>query len=307
MELRHLRYFIAVAEELHFGRAAERLRMTQPPLSQQIQQLEEELGVALFRRDSRHVALTDAGKVFLDHARRTLGESDEAIAEARRADRGEIGSLRIGFAANAAHEALPAIVRRYRAEYPRVRLTLHELASGEQVEALRERRLDVGFLSQALPKDEFQSKPVLRDRLLVALPAGHPLAAQEVVRIAQLREQPWLVFPREYSPAVFDMLTSAFDRAGGRPQVAQEARYTATLVSFVSAGMGFCFVSGFNRHLPRPGVVFLPVDDAALHLDLSVAWRTDNASAVLGGFLSVVDEYLAERARPARARSATAG
>lgn len=299
MELRHLRYFVAVAEELHFGRAAERLRMTQPPLSQQIQQLEEELGATLFRRDSRHVALTDAGKVFLDHARRTLADAEDAVTEARRADRGEIGSLRIGFAANAAHEVLPEVVRRYREGFPHVRLGLQELASGEQVEALRERRIDVGFLSQDVPADEFQTRHILRDHMLVALPDGHRLAAGEVVRLEDLREEPWLVFPRQNSPAVFDLIAGAFDRVGGRPVVAQEARQTATLVSFVSAGMGFCFVSGFNREIPRRGVSYVPVDDPSLHLDLRVAWRTDSASAVLGGFLSVVDAYLAARQRSA--------
>ena len=295
MELRHLRYFVAVAEELHFGRAAERLDMTQPPLSQQIHQLEEELGASLFRRHARGVALTDAGKVFLGRARKILEDAGIAAEDARRADRGEFGELRLALTFNAAWAVLPAIVRRYRELYPAVRLHLHELATGEQIDAFRAGQIDAGFINLPIPDDEFQWRPVGRDRLVAAVPVSHELASRSRVPLADLAALDWLTAPRRASPKVHDRIAAAFEAGGRIPRIAQEARYSWTLLSFVAAGMGFALVSSNLASVRREGVSFVELEEeAGLDLELALAWRSDAASGVLGGFVAVADSWAAE-------------
>jgi DNA-binding transcriptional LysR family regulator len=295
MELRHLRYFVAVAEELHFGHAAERLNMTQPPLSQQIHQLEEELGAALFRRHARGVALTDAGKVFLGRARTILEDAARAAEDARRADRGEFGELRLALTFNAAWKVLPAIVRRYREQYPAVRLHLDELATGEQIDAFRAGQIDAGFLNLPIPDQEFQWRAVGRDRLVAAVPAGHDLATRGRVPLTDLAQLDWLTAPRRASPKVHDRIAAAFEAGGRMPRIAQEARYSWTLLSFVAAGMGFALVSSNLASVRREGVAFVELDaQIELDLELALAWRSDAASGVLGAFVAVAEAWAAE-------------
>lgn len=295
MELRHLRYFVAVAEELHFGHAAERLNMTQPPLSQQIHQLEEELGAALFRRHARGVALTDAGKVFLERARTILADATHAAEDARRADRGEFGELRLALTFNAAWKALPAIVRRYRDLYPAVRLHLDEMATGEQIDAFHAGQIDAGFLNLPIPDQEFQWRAVGRDRIVAAVPAGHSLATRGRVALDELAELDWLCAPRHVSPKVHDRIAAAFEAAGRVPRIAQEARYSWTLLAFVAAGMGFALVSSNMASVRREGVAFVEIEgDVGLELELALAWRRDAASAVLGGFVAVAEAWASE-------------
>src|SRR3954453_15892050 len=202
MELRHLRYFVAVAEELHFGRAARRLQLAQPPLSRQIQGLEQELGVRLLERTKRHVELTPAGKVFLEHARKLLTEADHAVAAARRAARGEIGRLAIGFVGAATYSALPELLRVFHTRFPDVELVLYEMTSAHQHDALREGRIEVGFVRPAIPDDTLARRVARGEPLVAALPAGHRLARRdEPIPLSDLAGEPFILFPRDPRPS----------------------------------------------------------------------------------------------------------
>src|SRR6185503_16645682 len=190
MELRHLRYFIAVAEELHFGRAAERLFISQPPLSMQIQQLEREVGFALFFRTKRHVELSPAGRHFLDEARDIMSSLERATAAARRVARGEAGWLGIGFVGSATYEVLPVLLRQFRQEFPDVELVLRELASAPQPQAPKDGRIHVGLARPAIDEPGIRCKPILRELLVAALPSNHPLTERERIGLSELAEEP---------------------------------------------------------------------------------------------------------------------
>src|SRR5579862_2892575 len=227
MELRHLRYFIAVAEELHFGRAATRLCIAQPPLSQQIQQLEREVGFLLFHRTQRRVELTAAGQLFLDAAREALADLERAASAGRRVARGEVGWLGVGFVGTAAYVSLPAILSAFRERCPEVELTLRELVSAKQAQALHNRRIQVGLTRPAVQGEGLISELLIREPLIVALPEVHPLARFEqpplAVPLAALTDEPFVLFPRHPKPSYADFLLAVCDEAGFRPHVVQEA------------------------------------------------------------------------------------
>jgi DNA-binding transcriptional LysR family regulator len=257
MELRHLRYFIAVAEELHFGKAAERLFITQPPLSQQIQQLERELGFLLFHRTQRSVKLTAAGQMFLDEARQTLTALERAAQAGRRVARGEAGWLGVGFVGTATYEALPAALSAFRAAYPEVELVLRELVSARQAQALRDHRIHVGLTRPPLREEDLVSEPLVQEALLAALPAAHPLAAAERLALAALAGEPFILFPRFPSPSYADFVLACCAEVGFQPQVVQEAAEMQTAISLVVAGIGVTLVppptaATTNRRFCRP-------------------------------------------------------
>jgi DNA-binding transcriptional LysR family regulator len=284
MELRHLRYFIAVAEELHFGRAAARLHIAQPPLSQQIRALEAELGVPLFERTSRWVALTDPGHVLLEHARRVLEQVDRAVDDTQRTFRGEHGRLAVGFIVSATYEVLPRSLRAFRALYPAVELSLHRLASNEQLAALREERIQVGFLRPPVDDPALVVEVVRHDELVVALPAAHRLAAQADVLARDLASEGFVVSPRDRSPGFHDEMLRMCHDAGFSPRIIQEVEIQ-TVLALVAAGMGIAVVPEPLRHLHSEGLVYRRVRLNPPSVDTLAAWRRDTRSPVLRLFV----------------------
>ncbi|GJJ04070.1 isoleucine biosynthesis transcriptional activator [Duganella rhizosphaerae] len=290
LELRQLRYFVTVAEELHFGKAALRLHMTQPPLSQTIQALEELLGASLFERNRRGVALTPAGLALLPEARRILAQSQELPQLVQRAAAGEVGRLTLAFISSADYSVLPPFLRAYRAAYPQVQITLQEATSDLQLDDLLNNRIDAGLLIPPLPdkaKLELDYLPVLSEPLVLALPAGL-LKKQGKLALASLPPLPLIVFPRAISPALYDAILSVFRDAGITPEIGQQAIQMQTIVSLVSAGMGMALVPQSVSNLMRTGVEYRALRDATPLVETGLAWRRDNASPVLRGFLELL-------------------
>lgn len=289
MELRHLRYFVAVAEELHFGRAASRLHISQPPLSRQIRELEKELGTDLFWRTKRRVQLTAAGEAFLPEARRTLDQAQRAVRAAERTGRGELGHLVIGFVEAAIYSGLlPAAIQRYRAGFPDVALELRETVSKDQPAALRDGTIDVGLAY--IPPDEadrsFASEPVLGDPLVVALRADHPLADRQLFRLRDLAAETLILFRRNLAPALHDAILHRLGRAGLVPAALQEAVQMQTVLALVAAGIGFGLVPRSIAEIGRSGVRFKTSHELTIRLDTHLVWRRGERSPTVGNFLA---------------------
>jgi DNA-binding transcriptional LysR family regulator len=289
IELRHLRYFVAVAEELHFGRAAERLHVAQPGLSQQIQALERLLGVPLFDRTSRRVELTAAGAILLTEGRRLLAQTERIVDRARRAGLGEIGRLTLAAIGSATYDVIPPVVREYRRRYPEVELVLREMSTPAQVQALRTGEVDVGFLRLPVDTHDLIASVVREEGMYLMVPEAHPLAARAEVPLAALAGEPMILFPSAPRPSWADSVIAACRGAGIEPTVAQEAIESATVVSFVAAGVGVALVPQGLRVLVRPGVVCIPVSNAPT-TQLAVVRRRDGAAGTVDGVLGVVRE-----------------
>lgn len=274
MELRHLRYMIAIAEELHFTRAAERLGIGQPPLSQQIKQLEEEVGTALFTRHARAVALTEAGRAFLPHARDAVDEAERAIAAARRAARGDLGHLRVGFTSSASFNPLvPGIIRRYGELYPDVSVDLAEQATSQLLTALHEERVDVAFLRAAYSEREgLQTVELPSEELWVALPSKHPLASQKRVDLIQLAGEAFVLYPRANGRLLYDTMITACRNAGFSPRIAQEAPQMASTVNLVAAGVGVALVPASMCQLHASGVTYVRLSGEVPRAQLWLAY-----------------------------------
>ncbi|HEY0064703.1 MAG TPA: LysR family transcriptional regulator [Telluria sp.] len=296
VELRQLRYFLTVAEELHFGRAATRLQMTQPPLSQTIFALEEQLGAPLFDRNRRGVALTAAGAALLPEARRLLTQAAELPGLVQRAALGESGKLVLAFVSSADYSVLPPFLRAYRAAYPQVQITLQEATSDLQLDDLLNGRIDAGLLIPPLPdkaKAALDYLPVLSEPLILAAPAGLPgLRGKREADLRELPPLPLIVFPRAISPGLYDAILSVFRAAGITPAIGQEAIQMQTIVSLVSAGMGIALVPQSVSNLRRPGVQYYPLAQPTPLVETGLAWRRDNASPVLKGFLDLMRKTL---------------
>jgi len=291
MELRHLRYFVQVAEEQHYGRAAERLRVAQPALSRQIQDLEEELGFKLFDRLPRGVKLSAAGKLFLEDARRILQQVNEATARAKRVASGQSGTLRVGFVESVSwHGVVPDSFRQFRERQPEVELQLKPLSSAEQTEAVQSGRLDAGFVfTIAHVGRELAQLPVASLSLMLAAPKGHPLTKFKKLRLRDLNDAAFVWFPRRESPAFYDRLMHECFRGGLKsPHVVQEGVNEATILSLVSCGLGVAFVSSATRWRCPESVALLPVTDLKLPLPFALIWRKDNASPLLEKFVADV-------------------
>lgn len=288
MELRHLRYFVTVAEELHFGRAAEILNMAQPPLSKQIQQLENELGVQLFERSKRQVRLTDAGQVFLERAYRIFREVNEAVNIAKRSANGQTGKITIGFIVAASYEVLPRILREYQTLYPEVEIKLRELTSIEQMEAIKKGEIDVGIARLPIDDRLFHKRTVLSESFIVALPEHHPMSGEERVRLSDLKNEPFIIFPRQMGMSHYDEIINMCVRAGFTPKIVQEATQMQTTINLVSSGIGLSIVPGSAALLQRKGVVYREFADVSNGFDVAAIWRKDNTRTVLQNFLSIV-------------------
>jgi DNA-binding transcriptional LysR family regulator len=291
MELRHLRYFVAVAEELHFGRAAQRLHIAQPPLSRQIKDLERELDADLFERLPRGVQLTAAGRAFLPQARLTLAQAERAKRSAQRAAQGETGRLRVGFIDAATYPGvLPGVLAFFRMHLPLIGLSLFEMDSAEQEEALREGRIDIGIL-QSPPADAerwLHVEEVYRDHLIAALPKSHRRASRRRLALADLADEGFALFPRSMDPTLYDEIIARCRGAGFSPRLAQEAAAWQTLTGLVSAGVGVAFVPQSLSRIRRPGVVFQPVRGLAVKMRIYAAWKTSERSPVRERFVTVL-------------------
>jgi DNA-binding transcriptional LysR family regulator len=294
LELRQLRYFIAVAEELHFGRAAARLHMTQPPLSQAIAALEDLLGAPLFLRNRRTVELAPAGTALLPEARRMLLEADALPELARRAASGEAGRLALAFVTSCDYSVLPPFLRRYSERYPAVHLHLLEATSDVQVEELLRGRIDAGLLIPPLPdkaEGELDYMKVLDEPLILCAPAGLDALGTGPVRLQDLPRLPLIIFPRDISPALHDAILSCFRAAGVTPVIGQLAIQMQTIVSLVSSGMGLALVPQSVSNLMRPGVEYRALADPTPLVETGIAWRRDNPSPVLQGFLELLRNH----------------
>ena len=291
MELRHLRYFVAVGEEQHYGRAAQRLRVAQPALSRQIQDLEGEIGFQLFDRLPRGVRLNDAGKTFLADARLILQQVSEAALRAGRVARGLAGTLRVGFTESTSwHGVVPDSFRRFRQAQPEAELQLSPLLSLDQIQAIRAGRLDAGFVFNMSKSDlELDQVLVASQRLVLGVPKGHALTRLESLRLRDLTDTDFVWFPRRQSPAYYDRLMQACSRGGLKtPRIVQEAADQATLLALVACRLGVAFVSDATRWRRPKDVVLRPVVDLHLPIAFSLVWRKDNASPLLARFVADV-------------------
>jgi DNA-binding transcriptional LysR family regulator len=283
MELSDLRSFVAVAEELHFGRAAERLHVTQPPLSRQIRKLEDALGVKLFHRTTRRVDLTDAGREFLAEARNVLAAAERAVSRARSVERGETGRLAIGAVTPAIDGFLPELIREFRSRHPRVDVSLTEMDTTSQLDALRAERLHAAFVRLAEHDVRGLSTQVVRrERLVLALPRGHRLAAASTIPLASLAGEPVVALAPEVQPELHRRLVAACSDAGFAMRVTQTTRTVPTITALVAAGMGVAFVPESARSTRRTGVAWRPIRGRLPEVEISVAWRSWNASPALG-------------------------
>lgn len=292
LDLRQLRYFVAVAEELHFGRAAARLGIAQPPLSQQIKRLEAILGTPLFERTSRRVALTEAGVTLLDGARRTLAQVSELAEEVRRTGRGETGSLTVAFAASLMFHALPPVIREFRKRYPAVHLELRELSTGQQMDAVRHGEVDIGFMRQPGRDKGFHIETVMEEPLIIALPARHRLAPQTTVALSALAHDDFVLFPKEVAPGLHAQVFALCREAGFTPNVTQESREQYTTMGLVDAEVGVTIIPSSVQELGWSGVVYKSIASALASSHIAMVWRTDHRSPVIRAFAKLVREVL---------------
>lgn len=296
MDIRQLRYFVAVAEDLNFSRAARRLNMSQPPLSQQIKAVEEELGTTLLERNRRSVRLTEPGRLFLLQARSILAQLDSAGDEVRRAARGEAGEIRIAFTGSVPmFEPFPRFIQTFRERFPGVRVEMGHLSSGAQIQALADRRIDVGFLRpshQFAPGPDIEARTLWEDRLMAVLPSAHRLARRRgEVRMADLADEAFILFPRGIGCGLHDHVMGLASQAGFAPRVAQEAREGVTILALIAAGTGISILPDTYRNASVPGVVHRPIAGPASTSRLLLAWRAGDAKPLLGRFLEMAHSW----------------
>ncbi|MES2259915.1 MAG: LysR family transcriptional regulator [Pseudomonadota bacterium] len=284
LDFNHVRCFVTVAEELHFGRAAARLFMTQPPLSRNIQLLEHALGVTLLERTSRSVRLTAAGQVFLGDAIRILSFTEQAAASARRVGRGEAGRVTIGFTAVSGYELIPSLIAAARAALPEIAVVLKEMVSVAQIEALKANTIDLGFVRPLASQRALEHQLVAREALVLALPARHPLAARERIGIADLHCQPFIMYSQDEGKYFHDLITGLFGVSGVAPEYVQHVSQTHTVLALVRAGLGVGIVPASVRQFCAPDVVFKNMwrDDACA--EMYMAWGPQRSNPALETF-----------------------
>lgn len=308
VELRQFKQFIAVAEELSFRRAAERLRMAQPPLTTAVKRIEAELGVTLFERTSRVVRLTEPGRVFLEEARRTVTQAERAGESARRAAEGLAGNLRVTFVPTLAHDLLPRILRMFRQDHPRVHLDLSEAPSGPQVAALLSDHADIALLVPPVADSSgLVIEPVLHQELVAAIPTGHPLAALRQVALADMRNEPWILSPPLQAPGFYSLVATACGKAGFAPRVTQHAVQMDTILGLIAGGLGVGLVPG-RLVQARDGIVFRKVKGPGtpIRYEIGAAWRQDDANPALPAFLTTARMIMGRR-RPSVVETARRG
>lgn len=295
MEFRQLHYFLAVAESLSFSQAARQLNMAQPPLTRQIQQLEQELGVQLFNRNSRRVELTEVGSVFVEEARRILGQVERSVEITQRVSRGEVGRLAIAFEGSSAYDVIPASLKIYRERYPDVQLVMLGMTTAQQVEALRQKQIQVGFVVPPLQDqvNDLVLETVLEAPLILALPESHPLAAQSKVKVRSLVNEAFILGQRNSGCGWYDQVITLCRRAGFSPHVVQEVNEMQVLLGLVAAGLGIAILSGAAKQFQRSGIVYRELQPASPEVALAIVWQEGDSSVVLQSFLKTVREVSA--------------
>lgn len=303
MEFRHLRYFLALSEELHFGRAARRLHMSQPPLSLNIRQLEESVGARLFHRNSKEVRLTAAGRAFVPAARALLEQAEEARRHAREVDRGFEGRLRIGLVSSMLYRGLPRLLREFQARHPRLRIVLRELSSQDQVMELAHGQLDAGFVHTMRLPPELSRLLVSSEPFVCCLPAGHPLARTRRLALKRLHDEPFVMFSHAASPDYYERVLAICTDAGFYPEVRHEVRHWLSVVSLVAQGLGVALVPAALKGSAIPGAAFVPIEPTAARSEAFCVWRSADDNAGLQAFLAAVRDM----ARPGPAARREAG
>ncbi|MEM7759395.1 MAG: LysR family transcriptional regulator [Cyanobacteria bacterium P01_A01_bin.40] len=288
MEFRQLRYFVTVAKELHFGRAAERLEITQPALSKQIRILETKIGVELFTRTKRTVDLTPAGEVFLIQAQQLLQQADQAIALARRTALGEVGRLTVGFTSTATYTVLPELINRFQSRYPQVEIEMLELATEAQVTALNRNEIDLGFLHPPIDFRGLEVYPLLSEEFVAVLPPQHHLLNKQSLSIQDLAQESFILHPRSEGKFLYDEFFKLCRQAGFQPNIAKEVGSHQTRVCFVAAGMGITFIPAGLQTLIGDNLICKPIKDLPLKLDFAAAWRSVVTMPVLQEFLTLL-------------------
>ncbi|MFT9816758.1 LysR substrate-binding domain-containing protein [Lysinibacillus sp. NPDC056185] len=288
MDIRKMRYFIMVAEELNFSRAAERLRMAQPPLSQEIRKLEVELGVQLFHRTKRMVELTDAGKIFLEGSQQTLLQLERTIKETQLAAEGKIGSLIIGFVDST--EIVIEVLNKFRERFPKIHLILREMTTEQQLKALYEKQIHIGFIRSKQNNGILSSEVCSEESLKLVLQQDHPFALLPDIPLRLLIDEPFILFPRHMGPNFYDLIISYFWDHGVSLNVVQEAIQMQTIVNLVATGMGVSVVPSSVESYKHPGVIYKKIQETTPKVNLYVSWREDEKSAVVNHFLTVVRE-----------------
>lgn len=294
VELRHLRYFVAVAEELHFGRAAQRLGIVQPALSKQIVALERELGVPLFIRTKRAVSITEAGQALYEEARNILQRAGHAAETAKLTDAGALGNLAIGFIGPAMWNILPALMRQHRDRVPGIHFRLHELSSDVIVEQIRDGILDVGFIRPFGHDEAVEIRTVLREPFAIVVPEGHPLARQEVVDLADAAKETFVLVSRKQSPGYFDQCLALCQSYGFSPLVIEEGNTGGAMFGMVAAGLGVTLVPATSDVVQWPQIAFRPLTKSEPLVDLAIAYRRDDDGPSLAAFLETVKLVLEE-------------
>ncbi|QIN79973.1 LysR family transcriptional regulator [Rubrobacter marinus] len=294
MELRHLNYFVAVAEELSFSRAAQRLHIAQPPLSAQIKRLEDDLGVRLFDRTNRGVRMTEAGELLLEEARRILVQVDQTINVVQRVGHGEVGRLTLGFVPSASNEVLPPILSEFTKRFPKVELYLREMRPDRIVQRLHMKQIDAGFLYLPLEDPVLNVEPVSREPLVLALPEMHPLASHPSVVLRDLAQEPFILPARYHMSGLYGRVADACREAGFVPKAIQKEVWAMpTIVGLVAGGIGVALVPASIQNFSRKGVVYKPVSDLSSAVELGVVWRQDDSGVVLDSLLRVIGELTA--------------
>jgi DNA-binding transcriptional LysR family regulator len=288
MELRHLRYFAIVAEELHFGRAAERLQMTQPALSKQIHSLESELGVLLFSRTKRTVKLTVAGQVFLEQTQQVLQHVDQAMQLTRRAARGDIGTLQLGVTTTATQTVLPAFVRKFRDRYPNVELTMQELCTEAQVQALNHHQIDLAFLHPPIDERGLSVYKIWTEPFVVVLPKHHELSQQECVHPKELAQDRFILHPRHEGPALYRQFLELCQQLEFEPTIVDEIVSHTARICLVAAGQGITFIPHSVQALVGADVVCKPLEPCPIQMEFAAVWRQNDHSPVLEAFLAIM-------------------
>ena len=288
MEFRQLRYFVQVARDLHFGRAAESLDITQPALSKQIRVLESKLGIELFIRTKRKVELTKAGEVFLTQAQQLLQQADAAVRQAKHTALGKLGKLNIGFTSTAAYTILPDLIRCFRASYPQVEVEMLELCTEAQVKALNRGEIDLGFLHPPIDSRGLKLYPILSEEFVVVLPKEHDLIFQESLSLSDLASESFILHPRAEGPFLYDEFLKLCRQAGFEPQIVREVDTHQTRIFWVAAGMGITFIPQGLQTSITPDLVCKPMKNLPIKLNFSAAWRSIVSVPVLEEFLKLL-------------------
>ncbi|MEV5571874.1 LysR substrate-binding domain-containing protein [Spirillospora sp. NPDC052269] len=280
--------FVVLAEELHFGHAAARLGIAQPPLSQQIRRLEDKVGHALFNREPGRVTLTPAGRELLPTARRALTDLEDGLAAARAVGSGQAGRLRIGFSASLALTVLPSLLRTFRERFPGAHLDIQEMTTAPQITALHDRTIDIGLLREPAPEPELSFRTILSEPFMAVLPTTHPLAAQRSVRLGQLADSPFLLLPRAVGPQLHDQIIALCATAGFTPRIAQHVVEWQTICALVETGLGVSLAPASIRRIRLKGVAFRRIEPATARTRVAVAWRESDQNPLVSHLLTTI-------------------